>query len=74
MSPPRPMDIVSHVAAHRKRSFWLAEWSYWWTLVARNGETLAHSENYSSADARDQTARLVAEQLYVPYQDQGRKL
>lgn len=62
-----PHNIVAHVQARRKRTFWLAEWSWWWTLVGHNGEIVCASETYSSVDARDHTARLVSIQLRVPY-------
>ena len=33
---------------------------FWWRLVARNGKTLAHSENYNTRRARDNTTMRLA--------------
>ena len=41
--------------------------SRWWYLIGRNGETLAHSECYTTRRKRDRTAKQVAAQLGVPY-------
>ena len=38
---------------------------FFWKLVAKNGETLAHSEIYSSKTKALQTAKKVAEELSV---------
>lgn len=39
---------------------------WFWSITAHNGETLAHSEAYSSEDACLVTAKQLATQLKVP--------
>jgi hypothetical protein len=43
----------------------ILESTWFWRLVAYNGEVLAHSEGYDKASDRNKTARRVALQLGV---------
>lgn len=42
---------------------------WWWALRARNGKTLAHSENYTTRRAALQTARRLARALGIEVED-----
>lgn len=39
---------------------------WFWRMLAHNGETLAHSEGYTSREACEQTVHPVADQLGIP--------
>jgi uncharacterized protein YegP (UPF0339 family) len=38
---------------------------WWWRLIGDNGEPLAHSEMYTTKQARDDTAEMVAKAMGV---------
>lgn len=60
--------IVAKIRARKDVSFNRApKLCYWWIAVAHNGETLAHSEVYTTKRKRDQTGKQVAKQLGVAY-------
>lgn len=54
---PRP---AFHITLFSGRSLLLRK-TWWWSLIAANGEVVSTSETYSSADARNHTASRVSE-------------
>jgi len=60
-------DIAAKVEAREGFKLKAFGQTWWWVLVAHNGEILASSEVYSSPAARDETAANLAHQLGVRY-------
>ena len=52
--------IVTRIEVRKGRSG-----SWYWRLIARNGEILGHSESYSSLSKAKKTANQVARQLGI---------
>jgi len=60
--------IVKKLESRTRRSI-LGGRKFWWVQVAANGQILSTSETYTTKEKCDQTARLVASQLGVPYRE-----
>lgn len=66
-SEPRP---AFHITLFSGRSLLLRK-TWWWCLIAANGERVAVSETYTSRDARNQTATRVSEFSRFPIVNPG---